>query len=110
MENQEKINFRQVRDFGETFNVTVKFFRQNFKLFFQSLIFIAGPFILISAIAGAFYQSNAANLFSFTRTGSSDIFSQFGWTYFVFIIAAVIANIMLLGTVFGFMINYLEKG
>lgn len=110
MNNQEKINFRQVRDFGEVFNVSVKFFRQNFKLFFQSLIFIAGPFILISAIAGAFYQSNAANLFSFTRTGSSDIFSQFGWTYFVFIIAAVIANIMLLGTVFGFMINYMEKG
>ena len=38
-ETKEKINFRQVRDFGETFNVSVKFFRQNFKLFFQSLIF-----------------------------------------------------------------------
>ena len=110
MNNQEKINFRQVRDFGETFNVTVKFFRQNFKLFFQSLIFIAGPFVLISAIAGAFYQSNAVSMLSVARMGESNILSQFGWTYFIFILAAVIANMTLLGTVFGFMINYMEKG
>ena len=110
MNNQEKINFRQVRDFGETFNVTIKFFRQNFKLFFQSLIFIAGPFVLISAIAGAFYQSNAVSMLSVARMGQSNILSQFGWTYFIFILAAVIANMVLLGTVFGFMINYMEKG
>jgi len=110
MNNPEKINFRQVRDFGETFNVSVKFFRQNFKLFFQSLIFIAGPFLLISAIAGAFYQSNAVSMFSLARSGNPDIFAQFGWTYFVFILAAITANIILIGTVFSFMINYMEKG
>lgn len=110
MDNQEKINFRQVRDFGETFNVSVKFFRQNFKLFFQSLIFIAGPFVLISAIAGAFYQSHTVNLFSLARMGQSTLFSQFGWTYLIFILATITANIVLLGTVFAFMINYMEKG
>ena len=110
MSNQEKINFRQSRDFGETFNVSVKFFRQNFKLFFQSLIFIAGPFILVSAIAGAFYQSSAVSIFSLARKGESDVFSQFGWTYLVFILAAILANIVLIGTVFSFMINYMEKG
>src|ERR1035437_2376291 len=110
MNNQEKINFRQSRDFGETFNVSVKFFRQNFKLFFQSLIFIAGPFILVSAIAGAFYQSSAVSIFSLARKGESDVFSQFGWTYLVFILAAILANIVLIGTVFSFMINYMEKG
>ena len=110
MNNQEKINFRQSRDFGETFNVSIKFFRQNFKLFFQSLIFIAGPFILISAIAGAFYQSNAVSIFSMAQKGESDIFSQFGWTYLIFILAAILANIILIGTVFSFMINYMERG
>ena len=110
MNNQEKINFRQARDFGETFNVSVKFFRQNLKLFFQSLIFIAGPFILISAIAGAFYQSHAVNMFSMIKSGQSDIFSQFGWTYLIFILATILTHIVLLGTVFSFMINYMEKG
>ena len=71
--NPEKINFRQTRDFGETFNVSIKFLRQNFKLFFQSVLFIAGPFVLISAIAGAFYQSNAINMFSITKLGNGGL-------------------------------------
>jgi len=33
--NQEKINLRQVRDFGETFNASIKLVRQNFKLFLK---------------------------------------------------------------------------
>lgn len=107
---EEKINFRKTRDFGETFNVSVKFLRQNFKLFFQSLIFIAGPFVLISAISGAFYQSSALSMFSITRMGQSDILSQFGWTYLIFILTTIIANMVLLSTVFSFLINYMEKG
>lgn len=110
MNNQEKITFRQARDFGETFNVSVKFLRQNLKLFFQSLIYIAGPFVLISAIAGAFYQSSALSMFSIARMGQSNLFSQFGWTYLIFILATIIANMLLLATVFSFMINYMEKG
>ncbi|MDP1744326.1 MAG: hypothetical protein Q8L90_02040 [Bacteroidota bacterium] len=110
MNNQEKINFRQARDFGETFNVSVKFLRQNLKLFFQSLIYIAGPFVLISAIAGAFYQSSALSMLSIARMGQSNLFSQFGWTYLIFILATIVANMLLLATVFSFMINYMEKG
>lgn len=110
MNNQEKITFRQARDFGETFNVSVKFLRQNLKLFFQSLIYIAGPFVLISAIAGAFYQSSALSMLSIARMGQSNLFSQFGWTYLIFILATIVANMLLLATVFSFMINYMEKG
>jgi hypothetical protein len=106
--NQEKINFRVNRDFGETFNVSIKFLRQNFKLFFFSLLFISGPFILISSVAGAFYQSSAINAFSWVRSGNP--FAQFGLSYFLFIIAAVIAHLALMGTVFSFMLEYMEKG
>lgn len=108
MMNQEKINFRVSRDFGETFNVSIKFLRQNFKLFLQSLLFIAGPFLLISSIAGAFYQSSAINAFSWARAGNP--FSQFGISYFLFILAAIISNLVLMGTVFSFMLEYMEKG
>src|ERR1035437_9371547 len=108
--NQEKINFRQMRDFGETFNVSVQFLRQNFKLFFQSLIFIAGPFILMSAIAGAFYQSNAIGVSALGRFSSGTPLAQFGWSFLIFILAAIISGIALIGTTFSFMINYMEKG
>ena len=108
--NEEKINFRVARDFGETFNVSVKFLRQNFKLFFQSLLFIAGPFILISAIAGAFYQSNAIDISSLSRVSSGNPLAYYGWSIVIFILAAIVSGIVLIGTTFSFMINYMEKG
>ncbi len=108
--NQEKINFRQVRDFGETFNVTVKFLRQNFKLFFQSLIFIAGPFVLVSAIAGAFYQSSAIEISNLSRFTSGNPLAQYGWSFLIFLLSALVSGIVLIGTTYSFMINYMEKG
>ncbi len=111
--NQEKINFQQSRDFGETFNVSVKFLRQNFKLFFQCVLFIAGPFVLISAIAGAFYQSHAISIFSLTRLGAGafqNILQQFGWAYLLFILATMLASLALMTTVYSFMIIYRDKG
>ena len=112
--NQEKINFRIARDFGETFNVSIKFLRQNFKLFFQSIFLIAGPFVLISAIAGAFYQSNAISMFSIAKMAQGNVFSrlkdQLGWPYVLFILAALVAGLIIVNTVYSFMINYNEKG
>ncbi len=110
MTNQEKINFRQIRDFGETFNVSVKFIKQNFKLFFFSIISIAGPFILISAIAGAFYQSNSMGAFSIARMGQETFFEQYGIFFLIFLLSSVLSNLMLIGTTFSYMINYMEKG
>lgn len=116
--NQEKINLRQVRDFGETFNTSIKFIRQNFKLFMKSLLFIAGPFLLISSIAGAFYQANAITMQSRLQSGMMEygnnpmdiVLEQFGWTYLIFIVASILANLALVGTVYSYMITYAEKG
>ena len=111
--NIEKINFRQARDFGETFNVSVKFLRQNFKLFFQSLILIAGPFILINAVSGALYQSQSINFISvmrFAQNNPMNPFAMYGWSFLLFILTAILANLALVGTTIAFMINYMEKG
>lgn len=117
--NQEKINLRQVRDFGETFNASIKLVRQNFKLFFKSLLFLAGPFLLMSSVAGAFYQATALNASTrmqeaiLANPGANPmdaILSQFGWAYIIFIIASILANLALVGTVFAFMLTYAEKG
>lgn len=112
MHTEEKINFRQDRDFGETFNITVKFIRQNFKHFFTTLILIAGPFILIGAIASAVYQANALGLFynTFSVSETYDILGRyriFALLYYMFYFIASIVTIAVTGA---YMILYSEKG
>jgi hypothetical protein len=85
MNQAEKINFRQTRDFTEVFNVSIKFLRQNFKLFFKSIILVAGPFLLLSAIATGFYQSNAVGLTTIPRDGAPDFLSRFGWSFICYL-------------------------
>ncbi len=45
-----KINFYEKRDFGEKINTTFAFLRQNFKPLGKSLLYIAGPLILLLGI------------------------------------------------------------
>ena len=83
--NQEKVNLQQARDFTETFNASIKFIRQNFKLFFQCILLISGPFVLLSSIAGAFYQANALKMYTPMRImDPATIFQQFGLAYLLF--------------------------
>lgn len=110
MRTQEKINFRQDRDFGETFGVSIRFLKQNFKPFMACLLAIAGPFLLISAMAGAYYQSSALTAYSFTNPRPFDIFNRLGWPYVIFILAAIVGNLSLVATVNGYLIEYQEKG
>jgi hypothetical protein len=110
--DQEKINFRQARDFGQTFNVSVMFIRQNFKLFFLSIALIAGPFAVISAIAGSFYQASVLGMEPM-RIGQNPIdflMAQFGFVYFLFLLLSVITAIAMTVTAYSFMITYQEKG
>jgi hypothetical protein len=108
--NLEKISLLEARDFGETFNVSIKFLRQNFKLFFKSMLFLAGPFLLASALAGALYSSNSISMMSASRMLMSNPLAFYGWPFLAFILTSIVANIMLMSTVFSFMLNYLEKG
>ncbi|MBA3971747.1 MAG: hypothetical protein H0X46_06305, partial [Bacteroidetes bacterium] len=96
--NIEKINLQQSRDFGETFNVSVKLLRQNFKLFFQCMLLLAGPFILLSAISGAFYQASALSVSPVAMSNPMNILQKFGITYFIFIATTILANLAMLGT------------
>lgn len=111
MNDIEKINFRQARDFGEVFNATTTFIRQNFKHFFSSLIAIAGPFIFITAIAGAYYQSSSLGMIQGIRAfGTENYSTQFGISAGVFLLASIISNLVLIGTINAFIINYIQHG
>lgn len=55
MENFKAIEFHQARDFSRKMNATFEFIRQNFKSLGKSILFIAGPPVLIaSLIIGSF--------------------------------------------------------
>jgi hypothetical protein len=55
MENFNFIEFHQTRDFSKKMNVTFEFIRQNFKALCKSILFIAGPSVLIaSMLIGSF--------------------------------------------------------
>ena len=62
----EKIQFRRIRDFGETIGVTTQFIYQNFKPLVTSIAYIALPFILLgsltSSIASAQMYSGLKNI------------------------------------------------
>ncbi len=56
METFKAIEFAKPRDFSKKMNATIEFIKQNFKALFKSLLFIAGPPVLLSSILiGNFY-------------------------------------------------------
>lgn len=106
--NQEKINLFQARDFGETFNVTIKFLRQNFKSFFKSLIFIAGPLFLLSTLFGIYYQTTVNS--GGTLNSFAMLANIFNWKYFVTLFLSLLAGLTLMGTTFSYLICYNKNG
>lgn len=50
MNENEKINFQEVREFGDLVSVTFTFIRQNFKPLGKALLYIAGPFVLLTGL------------------------------------------------------------
>jgi hypothetical protein len=60
---QQKIELRKVRDFGQNFNDTFVFLRQNIKPLLKSFFAICGLFMLGHAIANGIYQSHSFGVF-----------------------------------------------
>jgi hypothetical protein len=61
----QKINYKQVRDLGGIFSATFGFIKQNFKPLYGSLLFFAGPFLLIGALISSYMMRSA---FTFTQS------------------------------------------
>jgi len=100
---QNKIEFMRYRDFGQILNSTFEFIRQNFLPLLKSLIFIVGPFLLITGILLGFYQKSVFTIFNITS------FSQMGIIILLLIISIFLAMQMMLTTVYSFILIYLSK-
>jgi len=50
MTSKTQIEYHKQRDFGNKLNATIEFIKQNFKSLAKSLLYIAGPFIVIGSL------------------------------------------------------------
>ncbi len=113
--DQEKINFPVVRDFSALFNVSVKFVKQNFKHFFQSLLFISGPFLLLTSIFSAIYKAYVMDTFAMQGGLSNysniiNFFQNAGWPYLLLVLVGIFCRIFLLTNTYAYMIAYNQYG
>ena len=106
MELTQKISFYEKRDFGEKINVTFAFLRQNFVPLGKSILFIAGPFVLLVAILAGVYQVTVLNVGS--DPGSFDVsalITQSSLTSFL----SIFVSALLVAVVYAYLILYLER-
>jgi hypothetical protein len=116
MEKFTLINYHQTRDFSRKMSVTFEFVRQNFKSLGKSILFIAGPPVLLaSLLLGSFFKDIMAASMSAGRSGDPEAVSAIFesptfWLQillmFVFILVSTIATI---ATINNYLLLYEEK-
>jgi hypothetical protein len=102
--NPQKIEFQKYRDFGQVINGTFEFIRHNFLPLLKSIIFIVGPFILLSGIFSGLYQED---IFSFNNTTTS--LSNFGIVSLLYLIALFLSMITMVSVVYSYVLIYLQR-
>ena len=104
------IPFRQARDVGGIVNATFAFLRQHFVPLCRSMIFLAGPFLILSAILTISTQFS----FSFPTPEQQleDPFAAlegiFTPTYFLGIIFSLVGTIVLFAVVYAYVMLYVD--
>jgi hypothetical protein len=87
---EEKIRFRKIRDFGENFNDTFVFIKQNLKPLLLSFFAICGVFMLGKAIFGGIYESHSFGIFDQLKlrrhSGENAFANIFTPEYFIYIL------------------------
>lgn len=107
---QQKINFRQERDFGSVLGDSLKFLKQNFIPFFASVILIVGPLILLMGLMYAFVQTS---MMSNIQRNPANPLAIFNSDYFMALgtmaLSGFLSNILLSGVTYNYMCLYDEK-
>lgn len=69
--NEQKISYRKVRDISGIFGAAFGFIKQNFKPFYGSLLFLAGPFIIVGSSISAYMMGSSMTFTRLVRDMSS---------------------------------------
>lgn len=101
------LKFEQIRTFGKVFSDTRKLIRENFTVFFKTMLFLVGPIALLTCTIHTFYQVNIIGDQGgdWSQIGSyvaaSTIYTQLRWMINGLVTAVVVSH---------FIKVYREKG
>jgi hypothetical protein len=114
MENIEIINLHRARNFSRKMNATFEFLKQNFKPLFKSLVYIAGPSILIVCVLMGSVIGDMFKLFVSAVSNDDVIENYFTsplfWAQVVLVILFIfVGTVMTLSTMNNYIILYDEK-
>lgn len=110
--NATYIELHKTRDFGKKLNATIEFLKQNFKPLFKSLLYIAGPFVIVGSI---FITQIYSGFFQNLMQGpeSYDLFEGNLTKIIITLIAAIVfltlGGTAVIGTVNEYIILYEKK-
>lgn len=107
--NQKELplKFEQIRTFGQVFSDTRKLIRENFSVFFRTILFLVGPFALLSCTLQTFYEvkiigGHSHSWYDIDAYGdATTIYKQLRWILNGLLTAVVVSH---------FMKVYREKG
>jgi hypothetical protein len=102
----EKMKLYQQRDFGEKINATFTFLRDNFLPLGKSLLYIAGPALLLVGIFNALSASNL--FFNDGDVSPEEVLTTAGGVGIAGILALLTVPLVI-GVVYGYMSLYFEK-
>lgn len=114
MENFKAIDFPQARDFSRKMNATFEFIRQNFKPLCKSLLFIAGPPILIASILLGSFMDDFMGMTTYNMGNPDLVTNYFASVSFwlqmvVMAVFLLVSSVMTLSTINNYIILYIEK-
>jgi len=101
----EWINLREERDFGEKFNATFLFARQNFKNLSLSLLYLGAPLMIAANLFVAYYQSDM-QVGSFNS--ANGLPNDFWYLYMVIVPVYIIAYSWLMTVSYAYITEYLS--
>ncbi len=96
--NNQKIYYRKVRDLGGVFSATFGFIKQNFKTFYGSLLFLAGPFLLVAVTISTYTMGSMVSIFKLNKGLSSilgELFLPYATSMFVLFIGLTVYQVVL---------------
>lgn len=108
MDNIQTINFRKARDFSAKLNATFEFIRQNYMSLAKSILYIAGPAIVLLGIFSGYYQKYALDL---TQIFQGDMFLSEGFYISIggMIVFGFISQLLMITVMLEYVNLYNEK-
>lgn len=117
MENINIIEFHHARDFSRKMNATFEFIRQNFKPLGKSILFIAGPPVLIASMMIGSFMGEFLNLTQSAATNPGDpetmqnyFMSVSFWLQIAMVmIFFIVSGVMTIATINNYLVLYGQK-